>query len=524
MKGQLSEHPLAELIREITSGGLSGALRLARGRVQAVAYVLGGEVVRARSNLRVHHLIECARRAGFDADGRLSAVVTEMMGEAEATSALVAAGVLGEPEMGRLRALQTADVLRPFLLWTDGDWNFDPRARSTEQSPARLDIKRLLLEGAQHLPAEFAAARLAGYDELISPTGETPPPGLHLQPLEGYVLSRVDAPLKLGELIAVAALPEPQTRHAVYALALCGLLARERWPLALAGAAEAAAAAAESATPAAPGEKGEAADAREQSEKPAPAPPDPRAELEELLARVAGEVDYFDILGVGRGDRPADIKRAYYALAKRFHPDRFRQIVADDAERTSVEHAFAQVTKAYETLHDQRTRDTYVSKHPAKSPSTAPSLFGKRKEAGGAKVSSRDAAKAQADPTATPQYRAEESFQQGLSAAGRGDHAAAQAYFGEAVRLAPQEARYHALYGRTLALAPSTRRQAEGELQTAVKLDPRNVTYYVALAELYHAVGLRLRAEGELTRALALEPNHEPARRLLEQMKGNDER
>ncbi len=91
MKGQLSEHPLAELIREITSGGLSGALRLARGRVQAVAYALGGEVVRARSNLRVHHLMECARRAGLDAEGRLSAVVTGMMGEAEAAAALAAA-------------------------------------------------------------------------------------------------------------------------------------------------------------------------------------------------------------------------------------------------------------------------------------------------------------------------------------------------------------------------------------------------------------------------------------------------
>ncbi|MCA1616624.1 MAG: DnaJ domain-containing protein [Acidobacteria bacterium] len=482
---------------------------------------------RPRSNLRVHHLIECARRAGLDADGRLSAVVTEMMGEAEAASALVAAGVLDESEMRRLRALQTADVLRPFLLWTDGDWSFDPRARSTEQ-PVHLDIKQLLLEGAQHLPAGFAAARLTGYDKTISPTGGPPPPGLHLQPVEGYVLSRVDMPLKLGELIAVAGLPEPQTRHAVYALALCGLLARERWPVALAGAAAGVgdAAAADAATPAAAREQGEPV-AAPQPEKPRPAPEaDPRAELEALLERVAGEVDYFQILGVGRAARPADIKRAYYALAKRFHPDRFRQVVADEGERTRVEHAFAQVLKAYETLHDPRARDTYATKFPAKSPARAPSLFGKRKEAGGAKVGAReaapDAAKTQADPTATPQYRAEESFQQGLSAAERGDHAAAQAYFGEAVRLAPQEARYHALYGRALALAPATRRQAESELQRAIKLDPRNVTYYVALADLYRAVGLRRRAEGELSRALALDPNHEPARRMLEQLKGSE--
>lgn len=521
MKGQLSEYPLAELIREITAGGLSGALRLARGRVKAVAYALGGEVVRARSNLRVHHLIECARRAGHDADGRLSAVVTEMMGEAEAAAALVAAGVLDEEAMERLRAAQTADVLRPFLLWTDGDWDYDPRARSTEQTSARLDIRQLLLEGAQHLPTQFVAARLAGYEETVSPTGVPPPPGLHLQPVEGYVLSRVDMPLKLGELMAVAGLPEPRTRHAVYALALCGLLERERWPLALAGA--------ESDPPDEEAPRVAARDTDEVAaapEKPAPEP-DPRAELEELIGRVAGEADYFEILGVGRAAYPAELKRAYYALAKRFHPDRFRRIVADDEERTRVEHAFAQVTKAYETLHDPRTRDTYASKNPPKSPALSPGIFGKRKETGAAKsgpsVVAKDAAKIQADPTTTPQYRAEESFQQGLSAAERGDQAAAQAYFGEAVRLAPQEARYHALYGRTLALTPATRRQAEAELQRAVKLDPRNVTYYVALAELYRAVGLRRRAEGELSRALTLDPDHAPARRMLEQMKGNDE-
>ena len=521
MKGQLSEHPLAELIREITSDGLSGALRLARGRVQAVAYALGGEIVRARSNLRVHHLVECARRAGLDADGRLSGVVTELMGEAEAVAALTASGVINEQELARLRALQTADVLRPFLLWTDGDWSFDPRARPAEGGPARLDIRQLLLEGAQHLPAEFGASRLTDDAEVVSPSGEPPPPQLHLRPVEGYVLSRVDAPVGLGELVAAAGLPETQTRHAVYTLSLCGLLARERWPQPLAGAADLAEASAAAAPSDAAPAKAETADAP--AERPEAAPEiDPRAELEELLGRVAGDADYFEILGVARVARPAEIKRAYYALAKRFHPDRFRQVVADDAERVRVEHAFAQVTKAYETLHDQRARDAYASKLPAQSPARESSVFGKRKGAGAAKPAAREEGKAQADPRATPQRRAEESFQRGLSASERGEHAAAQSYFGEAVRLAPQEARYHALYGRTLALAPATRRQAEGELQAAVKLDPRNVAYYVALAELYQAVGLRRRAEGELSRALALDPNHEPARRMLEQMKGSD--
>lgn len=505
MKGQLSEHPLAELIREITSGGLSGALRLARGRAQAVAYAVGGEVVSARSNLRVHRLAECARRAGLDAEGRVSAFVTEAMSDAEAASALVHSGTLTAEGLTQLRALQAADVLRPFLLWTDGLWGFDPRARPADGERVSFDTRRLLLEGAQHLPAAFAAARLADDAEVISPAAEHTPPELQLKPVEGYVLSRVERPTALGEIVAAAGLPADETRRAVYALSLCGLLARERWPVALAGAAE-------------------AAEASAQAERAA-APADPRGELELLLERVADDADYFEILGVERGARPADIKRAYYSLAKRFHPDRFRQIVSGDEERVSVEHAFALVTKAYETLYDQQAREAYAAKHPAKSsPAGLSSVFGKRKSATAAKVTVREEARPRHDPTATPQYRAEDSFQQGLAAAARGDHGAAQAYFGEAVRLGPQEARYRALYGRTLARAPATRHQAEAELQAAVRLDPRNVAYHVALAELYAAIGLRRRAEGQLSRALALDPAHEPARRMLERMKGNDER
>jgi curved DNA-binding protein CbpA len=236
--------------------------------------------------------------------------------------------------------------------------------------------------------------------------------------------------------------------------------------------------------------------------------------MRELITRVYG-ANYFEILGVGRAATPAEIKRAYYGLARRFHPDRFRQVVGD-SERVEIEAAFALVTKAYETLHEPSDRATYESRLPAESmrppapvpqPVTAP------------KPASQATAKEQADPTAAPQYRAEESFQQGLAALDRGDADGARLYFGEAVRLVPQQARYHAFYGRTLMREAVTRRQAESELQAAARLDPGNASYRVALAELYNSLHLPRRAEGELTRALSIDPNHEAARRMLAQLK-----
>ena len=91
--------------------------------------------------------------------------------------------------------------------------------------------------------------------------------------------------------------------------------------------------------------------------------------------------------------------------------------------------------------------------------------------------------------------------------------------FGEAVRLAPQQARYRAHLGRTLAREKATRRQAETELLAAVSLDALDASFRVMLAELYKDVGLRRKAEAQLERALALEPTNAEARALFAELR-----
>ena len=529
MNGQLSEHPLAELIREAVAAKLSGALRLRRGRVRAVIYVRRGAVVFALSNLRAHRLVASAQRSGLFADGLLEAAVTEMMGDAQAAAALAAAGATRD-EMARLRASQSADVMRPFLVWTDGEWSFDPRAQPAEELRTVVPVGELLLEAARRLPPEFAAARLADDDELLSAAAAAAADGLQLLPAEGFVLSRVDSAVSVGSLVAVAGLPEEQTRQTAYALALCGLLARSRWPEALTGegAVEAAARAAQS--PWDFEDEPDAARAEPASDRPADArtpqadaarepEPDPRDLMQELLTRVY-DANYFQILGVPRAATAAEVKRAYYGLARRFHPDRFRQVVGD-SERVEIETAFALVTKAYETLQDEDEREAYVSRLPVESarPAAASASVQSKAAPQRAAAKNRDAAKRQADPAAAPHYRAEESFQQGLAALDRNDADGARLFFGEAVRLAPQQARYHAFYGRSLMHEAATRRQAESELQAAARLDPGNASYRVALAELYNSLRLPRRAEGELTRALSIDPDNAAALQMLGQIK-----
>jgi DnaJ-class molecular chaperone len=62
--------------------------------------------------------------------------------------------------------------------------------------------------------------------------------------------------------------------------------------------------------------------------------------------------DYYEVLGVARSASDQDIKRAYYRLAKKYHPD----TNAGDAAAAA---SFQEVQKAYEALRDPERRRLY---------------------------------------------------------------------------------------------------------------------------------------------------------------------
>jgi DnaJ-domain-containing protein 1 len=460
MNGQLSEQPLAELIREISAKSLGGRLRLEHDRVHVVVYFDNGNIGYAASNLRTLRLREYLRKSDLVSEDKLD----DRMPDFELLKRLCANNLVSAAAAEQVQTKQVADVLRLALLWTDGAWEFESRSRLEEQLKFDLNIDTLLLEAARRLPADFVASRFSNRTEVITPLPE-PPVNNNLLPAEMFLLSRLDQPTSLRELIAVSGLGEKETLQLVYSLALVGVVQRQHWNTVL----------------------------RDQKPGPPPrpvapavAPPEPPVEreqpreidltdVESFLARVKNAQTHYEVLDVNREVSAESLKKIYYQLARNYHPDRFRKSHAPLVTR--LEAAFARIKQAYDMLRDDNLRANYNLK-----------LAARRK--------TEPEPKAPAPQTEAVVDRVvEPSVSPTESAADRAQR------------------------GRMLAGNAKTRRAAEAELLAAIKLDPKNAEYRVMLAELYRDLGLKLRAKGEAERAVAADPNNRKARDLLQALK-----
>uniref|UniRef100_A0A7C3YPB0 Chaperone protein DnaJ n=1 Tax=candidate division WOR-3 bacterium TaxID=2052148 RepID=A0A7C3YPB0_UNCW3 len=68
---------------------------------------------------------------------------------------------------------------------------------------------------------------------------------------------------------------------------------------------------------------------------------------------MAKKEDYYELLGVRRDATEEEIKRAYYALAKKYHPD------MNPDNRKEAEEKFKKISEAYEVLMDKEKRKLY---------------------------------------------------------------------------------------------------------------------------------------------------------------------
>ncbi len=216
---------------------------------------------------------------------------------------------------------------------------------------------------------------------------------------------------------------------------------------------------------------------------------------ERLLNKVAQmrKMDFFEILGVSTNASREEIKRAYFALAKEYHPD--KHFSSSSAEvRQLAGQIYELISTAHDTLTDPESRERYL-----------------RELASGVKRDMGD--------EVGKMLAAEGKFQKGEEMLRQRNYRAAYELFKEAIELYDKEGEFHAFLGWSLfQMAPNDERNVEAALaalERAVALNPKVDKSYLFTGYVYKATGRPDKAEKQFEKAIQCNPDCTEALREL---------
>ncbi len=513
IEGNLSIFPLAELLIEIEQAGLDGSLRFSLDERKIIIYFQNGKIVYAISNARVARLFDLLLREN-KIDKTTLTSIENFTNDFELGKALVEKNLFSQTEIDAILLIQIEEILRDCLTWKSGKWNFNPLARIREGIRFQINTTKILADYARSLAGEAVSLRFRSSQEKFS-AKDFPHSQINLQPHEAFVFSRFEGEeLTIEQIKTLSGLPDGATFQTLYVLWLGGCVTRHDWHSAFSEGRIAYIKTASislkhkaSAMP----EKNPELIKPEIEEKPV----EPIAEkpqtveeneltLEEYLAQNESATNHYEVLGVDVKADSEEIKKAYFKFAKRFHPDIYHRSVAPDIHR-KIQNAFTKLAGAHENLRDKDLREIYDYKLRKEI-----AQMEERRARGKTALDQND--------TVNKEVLAEEQFNQGYNLFMDELYAEAVPFLARAVHLDSKNARYHAFFGKILAQDPSQRHKAEGEIQTAIKLDPTNELYRIISAEFFIQYNLIKRAEGELKRLLAIAPDNREAQTLLDSL------
>ncbi len=483
--GTLKRTPLARVLQRLYATRASGSLLLLRDNTKKIVLFSDGYPFSVRSNLLGECLGQILLEKKLITGEALSTSVARMQKEKrQQGQILIEMGVLSPYNLQRALVDQVEAKLLEVFAWPDGKFMF----KASEEMPAgatRLERPpaALILEGIRrHYDEARQEAVLARYDgQYIALSAD---PMLRLQEMtadatEQAFIRDLDGARQMASIVSNAKIPKAKARLLLVALSEAGMIqARE-------------------------------ATSRRRAAVPPNAAPAPAVEPQpaplgsgelSMMLQMARTQDHFWSLGVGRETATPEIDRAYEALARSFHADRYRLAPEDD--RRMAQEIFDSLAEAHRVLRDPALRRAYTNK------------LGRESD----EASSEPTRAASAEPVAAPSRAAPSPpsgaahalYEVGLEHLRARRHHEAVEVLRQAARLVPNEADYRAALGWALfRQAPADARAARAaiaELRRATQIDERHRSAAQHLAEIYAQTGQPEAAIAELERLLALDP------------------
>jgi curved DNA-binding protein CbpA len=197
-------------------------------------------------------------------------------------------------------------------------------------------------------------------------------------------------------------------------------------------------------------------------------------------------MDYYQILNIPEGSSPYQIKLSYFRLSREYHPSCFSKDLPSDI-KDKIEDVFGHITKAYDTLGDEKKKQEYDSKREA-----SPVLGGKELE-----------------------KKADIKYRQGRTLYNQERYDEALKLLEETVRLKKNKGIYFLMLAMAKSKVPPFHKKAEEAFQKAIKLEPSNPEFYVGFGTYYKEEGFFDKAKKQFKKALEIDPENKIALKEL---------
>ncbi len=490
-EGSLGTITIAHLLVEAWRNRQSGTLLLSRDKTERHIHVHNGSPVAVESNSEDDGFALVLESKGLigTAD-RLKVEEMSRSRKCAQTKAVLALRLLDATQLYKAMRMATRVQIGETLEWQTGFYRWDAAAANVDSKGKPHDILNLLQE---QLPTRW------GFDRLIQEL--MPDLELHgdIAPSFRRVAAKLadrseavrraieglDGSKNLGQILGEAA-GDPIAAATLWTLLHTGVLRIKEKRAVDAAVSEEVDFEFEVTTDARP--TGAAAGVRSNADKAgtagagAGAGKDAKAdslrlEIASLLKRLP-DLNHYDALGISEDATAADVKRAYFKAAKKFHPDALAKLGLNE-ERDDAARVFGRIAEAFETLTDTSKRAAY--------------------DAGGSDEPEIDTARL---------AQAETSFRKGEILLRMGNFQGALDYLEPAVELWPEEPAYQSALGWALykQSAPDATRARE-HLETASGQSTDDAVILFRLGVVLRAIGETQQASELIARARAIEPS-----------------
>jgi tetratricopeptide (TPR) repeat protein len=460
---------IASHLRDIFFNKKTGRLVYRRGNILKYFFFQKGAIFQVKTNQldeRLGEILYKLDRIPKEAHAKIESYIepNKNLGEV-----LKSRGVISEDDLAEALAHQIRESILNVFPYFDAEIDFqEHESYSDEIDESRTSVPLLIEYGirrmqADHLLQAFLARR-------------TPVPGRRtyaylLTADEKDILQKVNGTDMAEVILLTLTIPSDQFWKSLYLFYCLGIVEFEA----------------------------ETEEARREKEPGKPAAGESRADVPPQVAAVLAfretlpSMTFYQILDLPRTASDEDVKKAYFQMARRFHPDRFeRKLVV--AYKDQIDAVFDAITNAYRTLSNKDARRVYDAKSgPAATQEDVQDSFRK----------------------------AEVKFRQGKTLHGQGRMDEAIAYLEEAVRVRKDKGDYFLLLAMAESKVPAYVKKAEQDFLKAIQLEPWNPEGFVGLGLLYKAEGLQTKAIKQFEKALEAEPDHATALEALEELTGS---